>query len=189
MIATLLLAAGASRRMGGRDKLLEDIDGEPILARQTQRALSVGPTYVTLPSKDHPRAQVVPLAAQIIAVTGEMSDSLRAGITALPASIRGVIVLPADMPDITEQDLRQIRDTAETTDAPIVRATTGDGHVGHPIYFSARLFDEFKSLTGDRGAFSLTQAHKDQTVFVTLEGDRARLDLDTPQDWAAFRTR
>ena len=60
MIATLLLAAGQSSRMGGRDKLLETVDGVPLLALLTARALRVGPTFVTLPSPAH-RLSLIPI--------------------------------------------------------------------------------------------------------------------------------
>lgn len=189
MIANLILAAGQSSRMGGPDKLLELVDGEPLLARQVARALSIGPTFVTLPSADHPRRGVLPHAAQVVAVRGQMSDSIKAGIAALPDDVMGVMILPADMPDITAEDIQAVHDTAHTTKAPLVRAATQDGLAGHPIYFAASLFPRFKDLTGDRGAFRLTAGLNAQTELVPLPRNRARLDLDTPDDWAAYRAR
>lgn len=175
--------------MGGPDKLLELVDGVPLLARQVARALSVGPTVVTLPSADHPRRVGLPQAAQVVAVTGQMSDSIKAGIAALADDVSGVMILPADMPDITENDIQAIHDVALKSAALLVRATTEDGRAGHPIYFSASQFPRFKSLTGDRGAFHLTTGLETQTELVPLQGNRARLDLDTPDDWAAYRAR
>ena len=189
MIATLLLAAGKSSRMAGADKLLEMVDDAPLLAVLAQRALSVGPTYVTLPSADHPRRAVLPQAAQVIPVDGQMSDSIKAGIAALPADARGVIILPADMPDITAEDIGKIHAAASTSNAAIIRATTADGLAGHPIYFAASQFPRFAELNGDRGAFYLTTGLEDQTILIPLAADRARLDLDTPQDWASYRAR
>jgi len=93
MIPILILAAGQSSRMGGRDKLLEHIGGTPILRLLTDRAQSVGPTFVTLPAQDHPRRDVLPPATQVVTIRGEMSDSIKAGITALPAAATGVIIL------------------------------------------------------------------------------------------------
>lgn len=175
--------------MGGKDKLLEPIDGAPILARQVARALTVAPTFVTVPSADHPRCRVLPKAAQVVAVSGQMSDSLKAGLAELPETCIGVVVLPADMPDVTAQDIQAIHMSARATDAPIVRAATHDGRAGHPIYFAANLFPRFNTLNGDRGAFRIISDCDDQIELVPLAGDRARLDLDTPEDWAAYRAR
>lgn len=172
--------------MGDRDKLLERVHGHAILAVLAKRALSVAPTFVTLPSLDHPRRAVLPDAAQLVIVDGQMSDSIQAGIAALPDDTRGVMILPADMPDITSSDMRLIQTAAQNTDAPIVRASTADGLAGHPIYFASCQFAKFSDLKGDHGAFSLTKGLERETVLIPLEGDRARLDLDTPEDWANY---
>jgi CTP:molybdopterin cytidylyltransferase MocA len=192
MIAILLLAAGQSARMQGRDKLLEKVGDQPVLALLASRALAVGPVYVTLPSPDHPRCAVLPAAANRVFVQDPhmgMSASLRAGIAGLPNDVSGVIILPADMPDITEQDLAAVRQRALDTDAAIIRAATPDGRFGHPTYFAASQFPRFADLTGDRGGAVLFKHMGQLTQTVTLDGDRAVLDLDTPEDWAAYRRR
>lgn len=192
MIATLLLAAGQSTRMRGRDKLLERVIDQPVLAVLAARALAVGPVLVVLPAPDHPRCAVLPDAAVRVFVNNAdlgMSVSLRAGIAALPDDVTGVIIQPADMPDISEQDLQAVKRRALETGAPIVRAITADGRFGHPIYFAASQFPRFANLRGDRGGAVLLKGMEDQTRTVTLQGDRAVLDLDTPEDWAAYRRR
>ncbi|MBT8410192.1 MAG: nucleotidyltransferase family protein [Octadecabacter sp.] len=192
MIATLLLAAGQSTRMQGCDKLLEQVGDQPVLALLASRALAVGPVYVTLPSPDHPRCAVLPLAAKRVIVheaQSGMSASLRAGIAALPDDVSGVIILPADMPDITQLDLAAVKQRALDTNAPIIRAATPDGRFGHPTYFAASQFPRFAELTGDRGGAVLFKGMEQMTQTVTLQGDRAVLDLDTPEDWEAYRRR
>lgn len=175
--------------MGTRDKLRELVDDVPLLRLLTNRALKSGPTYVTLPSADHPRRADLPKEATVVVVSGQMSDSIKAGIAALPADAKGVLIIPADMPDITADDIRKILDVAQTSNASIIRASTEDGLAGHPIYFSADLFSRFAELDGDRGAFHLTNELKDETLLVPLQGQSARLDLDTPEDWERFRNR
>ena len=187
MLPTLLLAAGQSSRMLGGDKLMEQVEDEPLLSLLCKRALATGPVTVTLPDdRDHPRWAVVPDDVQTVPVTGQMSDSIRAGLSALPATATGVIILPADMPDITSDDLTAIR-SAVTPDAMIVRATTEDGKPGHPIYFTRAMFPAFDALEGDRGAFRVCTVYEDSTIFVPLKGQRARLDLDTPAEWESYR--
>lgn len=188
MIPTLILAAGKSSRMGGRDKLLEQVDGLPLLTRQAERALDAGPVIVTLPSADHPRAAVVPTGVTTVVVAGQMSDSIRAGIAAVPDDASGVVILPADMPDITAADIAAIK-AAASGNIAIVRAATDDGEPGHPIYFARKTFPDFKGLIGDRGAFRICENWLDDTKLIPLNGQRARLDLDTPEEWDRYRNR
>ena len=118
-----------------------------------------------------------------------MSGTLRAGVSRLPAC-PAFMVLLADLPDLTASDLQQVLTAHQNTpDALIWRGATADLRPGHPIIFDASLRPDFAQLSGDGGGESLVNPLKDRTVLVPLTGDRARLDLDTPQDWADWRAR
>lgn len=193
--ALILPAAGRSSRMRGADKLLEDVGGMPCLRAMALRGLSAGlSVIVTLPGADHPRAQALaetPVRRVLVPDAAEgMAASLRAAVAALPVGTDAALVLPPDMPDITSADLRALVRAAEADpEALIFQATTRDGAPGHPILFRNALFDAFHQLTGDTGARSILQAHKAARRLVALPGDRARLDLDTPEAWATWRQR
>lgn len=193
MIAILLLAAGSSSRMRGRDKLLEDVDSVPLLRRQAQRAMSTGhPVFVTLPVAPHARYETLgDLGVTPVPVADAdegMNASLRAGIDALPATAEAAFVMLADMPDITEFDIRKVLQAIDLkSDTRIWRAVTEAGKAGHPVVFHATLFPELCALTGDAGGKAVVDAYRDKTVFVTLPQDHAHTDLDTPEAWAAWR--
>lgn len=85
VVSAVLLAAGASSRMGGRDKLLECIDGEPLL-RRAARALLASRADETLavlrPEDDARRAALEGLDVKIVENPGAaegMASSIRAG--------------------------------------------------------------------------------------------------------------
>lgn len=187
-ISILLLAAGSSSRMQGQDKLLQEIDGEPLLSVMCRRAALTGlPCYVTVPSHSHPRvtatgtATVVPVAD---AAEG-MAASIRAGVKALPSDTEAVMILPADMPDLQSQDLAHIVSHFHDGDGPILRATSSDGRPGHPVLFPRRCFAALIQLSGDQGARALLKTVSVQDI--ALPGQRALTDLDTPEAWAAWR--
>ena len=69
----------------------------------------------------------------------------------------------------------------------IVRAVSVDGKPGHPVLFGRRFFEDLGALTGDRGAKVVVKEHPEFVVDVPLSGKRALVDLDTPEDWAAWR--
>lgn len=193
MIPILILAAGASSRMRGRDKLLEEVDGIALLRRQVLRAQATGaPVLVTLPDAPHRRYGVlagldlhtvpVPHAAE------GMNASLRAGLSALPKNAAGVMVVLADMPEITVDDLKTVLQAVDFKSENLIwRATTARAEPGHPIVFHRSLLPELMALHGDQGGSAVVKAHQNRTVFVPLPGAHARTDLDTPEAWAAWR--
>ncbi len=191
--AILVLAAGASRRMRGRDKLLEPLRGEPLLRATVRKARATGcPVLVALPHAGHPRAACLAgLGATVVPVPGAdegMAASLRAGVAALPPADR-VMVMLADMPDITTRDLAVLIAAArDGTDGTLVwRGAGADGRPGHPIVFHASLRPRFAALQGDTGGAPILAACRDAVRLVRLPGTHALCDLDTPEDWAAWR--
>jgi molybdenum cofactor cytidylyltransferase len=193
MIAVLILAAGASSRMQGRDKLLEQVDGMPLLRRQTLRACATGCcVLVALPPAPHPRYDALKgVRAKLVPVPDAaegMNASLRAGLAALPKGVQAVMVMLGDMPELTTEDLCTVRAAVDPgSDTLIWRAVTQSGAAGHPTVFHAQLLPELMRLTGDGGGRAVVQAHTDRTMHIPLPADHARTDLDTPADWAAWR--
>ncbi len=191
-VCILLVAAGASSRMAPRDKLTETIHGEPLLARSARIALETGaPVYVVVPPDRPQRIEslgTLPVTKVIAPDAAQgMSASLRAGLAALPAGTTGAMVLPADMPGFTADDLRLLLARFATDESRILRATAADGTPGHPAIFPADLFKTLQQVTGDEGGRSVLRANAARVKTVALPGNRALLDLDTPEDWAAFR--
>jgi molybdenum cofactor cytidylyltransferase len=192
-IAILIPAAGASSRMRGRDKLLEEVDGLPLLRRQALRARETGAhVAVTLPDHDHPRAAaLVGLPVQLIGVPDSdqgMSASIRRGVGHLPRNMRAVIILPADMPEIETTDIQRLISSFNATPfAMLQQATAADGTPGHPVVFPQDCFVALQTLTGDHGARDVLRANKNRLRLVGLEGRRALTDLDTPEAWQAWR--
>lgn len=192
-VAILLLAAGASSRMRGRDKLMEPVDGVPLILRQTQAALATGaPVFVTLPL-DRPdrNAALADLPVTLVDVpdAGDgMAASIRSGILALTGDLDGVMVVLADMPDLATDDFNALLDSFEAgPDSPILRGSTEKGQAGHPVLFPDRYFGELAALGGDSGARPVLNAHRGRVRLIPLPDRHALVDLDTPEAWDAWR--
>lgn len=192
MIPILILAAGQSSRMNGRDKLMEEVDGRPLLRRMAETALEVSETVlVTLPGLDHPRVRALDgLGVQLVPVPDAaegLSASLKRGVAHLPDCARFVVLL-ADLPDLTAEDIRIVLQAAEhDVESLIWRGATAEGKAGHPTVFDTHLIPAFDGLEGDTGAQPVIAAHADRLRLVPLPDGRARRDLDTPEQWEAFR--
>ena len=187
----LILAAGSSSRMRGADKLLEDVDGEPLLARSARVALATGcRVTVTLPP-DRPARLA---ALQGLAITPVMvpdaaqgmATSLITGLRALPTGA-AVLMLLADLPELTTEDLQACLAVWAKDPRAIPRGAAVDGTPGHPVGFPPDLRAELLALTGDTGARAVLARHADRLHLVRLPGTHATTDLDTPEEWATWR--
>lgn len=180
--------------MGGRDKLLEHVDGGPQLRRLTLAAAALGnKVYIALPSADHPRLSCIDdLDITVLVVPGAdegMGATMREAVAQLPPCTHFMIVL-GDLVEIGTQEMRTVLAAIKQhPDALILRGTTATGKTGHPIVFHASLRDRFATLSGDTGAQDLTRSFAAQTVFVPLSDNAARCDLDTPEEWANWRAK
>lgn len=186
----LLLAAGSSSRMRGGDKLLEDVGGEPMLARSARAAADTGLEVIALLRPDRPEREQalagIPVRRVMVPDAGDgMSASLRAGVAASPPDAP-VAVLLADMPEIGAADILRLVAAFEAAGGTrIVRAATADGRPGQPVIFPARLRDALLDLSGDTGGRDILR--QEDPLLVSLPDNRAVTDLDTPEDFAAWR--
>lgn len=190
-VTIILLAAGTSNRMNGRDKLLEEIAGMPLLRLSAIACLGAGcPVRVVLPRDAAARhAALKGLDVTVIAVDAAdpaQSLSLRAGLGGIASG--AVVVALADMPDITGSDIARLIAGWNGQPDAILRAASEDGRPGNPVLFGHGHFAALAALSGDKGARGLIASAGGGTL-LRLDGDRALVDLDTPEDWAVWRAR
>ena len=188
-IAALVLAAGQSRRMGSRHKLLERIDGIPLVRRAVNAALASRAASVTVVTGSRAEEIGALVAAPRVTLAHNpdyaegMASSLRRGIAALPADADAVLVLLADMPRIDAGHLdRLIEAYAERADqAPIV-VPTHAGRRGNPVLWPHRHFAEMTALAGDQGARALLDRHATEIQCVEMPDTAIFNDIDTRED-------
>jgi molybdenum cofactor cytidylyltransferase len=191
MIPVLILAAGKSSRMRGADKLMCDVHGAPLLRRQIERAIGIGPIYVALPSDNHPRLAALNGTDAISLIVPEasqgMGGTMRGAVANLPECDAFMIIL-GDLISLTNKDLSGVVNAISAhKDNLIWRGATPDGRAGHPIIFDASLRPAFANLHGDNGGESIVKSLAAQTYLHRFNDNRARHDLDTPEDWAAWQ--
>lgn len=189
-ITLLVLAAGASSRMRGADKLIEPVGGRPLLRHVVKAALGSGaPVFVTLNDRPARWAAISGLAVTAIAVTDAadgMGASLRAGVAAI-APDHAIMVLLADMPEIDTADIAAVLNAFRMAPMVLHRGCAADGTPGHPVVFPPWARDDLLCIGGDAGAKPVLKAHAQSIRLVPLPGTHAVTDLDTPEAWAAWR--
>ncbi|MFO7920213.1 MAG: nucleotidyltransferase family protein [Nioella sp.] len=186
-VTILLLAAGASARMRGRDKLLEEVNGNPLLRVMARRAAKAGPLRVTLPEGNADRAAAldgIDCTIASLPAGCSQSQSLSAGVAGLSGP---VLVMLADMPEVTAHDLHLMMALSRQAPTAILRAAGADGTPGNPVLLPADLLGALRKITGDKGAREVLKQHEARVHLVPLPGEHALIDLDTPEDWDDWR--
>lgn len=187
----LLLAAGQSSRMRGEDKLLKEIGGRPLLLASAQACLDslASRTLVAVSPGATGRMRLLEdLPVEIVEVPDAdkgISASIRAGVSRVSRDSAAVLIALADMPDIGAADMDRVLRGFRDQDT-IVRASTASGLPGHPALFPRKYFGALLGLEGDKGASGLLAKLADKVRLVTVSGNRARTDLDTPEDWEGY---
>jgi len=183
-----VLAAGASRRMGpGRNKMLLELEGEPLVRRAARRALTAGlsPVVVVLGHEaDRARAVLGDLPVDLALnpnFTGPTSTSLHAGLDRLGRDVDAAVVLLGDMVHVSEAALAELVSRARTSDAPLVVSRYGDV-TAPPLLFRRLLFGELRAWTGEGCGKAVVQAHQHEALYVD-RGPEMLEDVDTPEDF------
>jgi molybdenum cofactor cytidylyltransferase len=193
MVATIILAAGGSTRLGGEPKQLLTQHGKTLVRQITEAALSLeaGPVIVVLGgNKDRIRAELtdLPISTPVNANWQQgLASSIQTGLNQLSDDpVESFLVVLTDQPYVTAQLLQRLITTQHHTGRGIVACRYGPmGHLGVPALFDIRYQSEFRQLSGDTGARKLIQQYANDCSEVLFP--QAAIDLDTWQDVDAWR--
>jgi CTP:molybdopterin cytidylyltransferase MocA len=177
----VLLAAGASTRLG-RAKQLIEIDGEPLLRRVAHALLATSPLeLVVVLGHDAERMRDaiadLPLRCVVVDHASGMSASLRAGIADLDSRCAAALVALTDQPALDTAHLLALRDTWRSAPERAV-ASAYAGVIGVPALLPRTWFAEIDSLRGDIGARELLRTRD----VIAIEAPALARDIDRPAD-------
>ena len=192
MISAIVLAAGASSRMGQAKAALPlGQTGETVVARVIRTLIEGGVPGVVVVAGAHIdavrhampahewRARVVEHAGW---QQGQLS-SLLAGLQAIDDPLlEAAVVTLVDVPLVSPLTVAAVIAEWRRTRAPIVRPASGDRH-GHPVIFDRSVFADLRSANPNAGAKAVFAIHKDRIVNVEVNDPGAFEDIDTPGDY------
>lgn len=188
-IFAVIPAAGMSRRFG-RPKQSLPFRGTTFAASITQTLLAAGADGVMVVTRtdllgvldlpDDPRVHI----AINDDSDSEMIDSIRIGMIEIDAiaapAPRGILIVPVDMPAISQPTCRACIEAFVANPEKIVIACHGD-RTGHPIVFPFTMRAEVDQLEG--GLRTLPERHADRVLRVQTEEPAVLTDIDTPDDY------
>lgn len=188
-VAGIVLAAGASRRMGASiNKLLLEIDGEPMVRRIVRRAIdaALDPVIVVVGYQpDRIRESLDGLKctfAENPDYSGPTSGSLHAGLRALDTSISAAVVMLGDMVHVTTAMVRALRNGLGGHSRLAVSRYGVDEVLAPPLLFRRELWPELLAWSGEGCGKSVVMAHLDEAVMLDWPENALR-DIDTPADY------
>jgi molybdenum cofactor cytidylyltransferase len=185
MLAAVILSGGASERMGSPKALLP-FQGRPFLEHllEITRHPSVGVRRVVLGAQAEPITKEVLLAADEIVINkdweqGQLS-SIQAALRSLPAGTEGMLLCLVDHPLVTAGLVTELIERFQATHAPIVLPVY-EGRRGHPVIFSAAVYEELLKAPADKGARAVVWAHAAEVAEVLTDEEGCVLNLNDPE--------
>jgi len=196
-VSAIVLAAGASERLGSRNKLLLDYGGKPMVAHTVETVLATGvDDVVVVVGHEADRVRAVLSGYPVTFARNDrymegMTTSIHAGVLAARQDAVGYMICLADLPLIEasefEQLIRAFLRALESDERSIV-VPFHDGRRGNPVIFSAHYRASILAHEGLTGCRGLIKQNRDRVVEVEMKTDHVVVDIDTPAEWSGAQS-
>ncbi|WP_332900163.1 nucleotidyltransferase family protein [Haladaptatus sp. CMSO5] len=187
-VCGVLLAAGTSTRFGAKNKLLEPIDGVPLVRRSAATLVEAGLTpliavvghesvqvrdaldgldFEIIENESYPEGQATSVRAAAQVLTER--DTVDAAVFAL-----------GDMPYVSVATIRSLVSAYEAGEGTALAAAY-EGVRGNPVLFDRQHFQALGEVDGDTGGKAVFKG-ADQHSLVETDDPGVRIDIDTTCD-------
>ena len=193
-VAGIILAAGASRRMGSVNKLLASIAGKPLVRHAVESfvATSLSPIIAVVGyESDKVAGALEGLPVQLVFnpdhATGQGS-SVAVGVEALDNNVTDAMIGLGDMPLLPSALLDSLIHThiGREGHARNITIPAFEGQRGNPVLWGKTFFPELITLAGDRGGRQLLNDHKAAQHLIACDHSSVLRDVDTVDALAAI---
>jgi molybdenum cofactor cytidylyltransferase len=191
-VAAIILAAGASSRLGQPKQLLM-LNGQTLLARAELFAAAAGasPVITVLGAHSTKIASALPPqgAVRVFNERWEqgIASSIHTGLDTLESlapDIQGALIMTCDQPRLSVDHLRALLAAFESEAEHSIAASFYVSAPGVPAIFPRSVIPHLRTLSGDRGARALLANPPGPVVTVPFAG--GEIDIDVPADLASL---
>jgi CTP:molybdopterin cytidylyltransferase MocA len=197
-ITPLLLAAGASTRMG-RTKALLDFDGRTTLDLALAAVKGLGTPVVVLGAAREEILSRVALGSVQLAINDDwergQTSSLKAGLACLAPGASAFLFYPVDFPLVSAEEVSRVVDDffAEKDPSKELFIPSYGMQRGHPVLCRRGVADEFLGLSDEAPARTVINLRPQRVRYVLFDQAYVLMDMDTPEDYTrcleAYRAR
>ncbi|HEY4692585.1 MAG TPA: nucleotidyltransferase family protein [Bellilinea sp.] len=189
-VAAIVLAAGASRRMG-RSKMTLPFRGKTVLGTilTTLNQAEVDPLIVVIGgAKEKVEAALAELPMNVIRAYNpefehtEMLDSLKIGIEALPADVEAFLIVLGDQPQMQPGTVKAILAEYRTGGHELI-IPSYEMRRGHPWLVGKAFWPALTSLSGDQTMRDFLRLQQDRIHYLVVDTPSILQDMDTPEDY------
>lgn len=183
-VTGVILAAGASRRLGRPKQLLPYGSGvllDAVLA--TARASDFSQIVLTLGGAAADVRRLVDTSGCDVVENPDYStgcsSSIAAAIPAIHPETDVLVLLLADQPGVRTESIRLLLEGRGEREIAVCRYDDG---IGHPFAFARSIFPAFAGMHGDKAVWKLLEQRAADVAEVTIPG-LIPLDVDTQEDY------
>jgi len=188
--AAVVLAAGASSRMG-QPKALLDLNGKSFIDTILSNLDAVGcnPTIPVLGKAvglilEQSKAKDYPYIQNLNPEQGMLS-SLKMGLQKIPESCAGLLMCLVDHPLVEIVTYQRLLQAAFENPGKIIIPQIKKQH-GHPVYINRKYFPEIQTAPDGIGLDTIFHRYPDQIIYLDVEDTGILADIDTPKDFRNF---
>jgi molybdenum cofactor cytidylyltransferase len=186
-IVGVVLAAGASRRMGEANKLTISVDGTPMVARVVDSLRTSGVDEVLVVTGHAPEEIRSALGDRKVRMVHNadheegLGSSVRAGVSAIGDDVDGVLIALGDMPWVDSDVIQRLLDAFSPDGELSIYIPMFGRKRGNPVLWGSHHFSELCQLSGDVGGKALFHRHPEAICYVDVQSAAVNIDVDTPE--------
>lgn len=188
-VAAVVLAAGMSRR-AGQNKLLVEVDGEPLFMKAVHAAVrsKASPVFVVTGYQNEEMEEKLENIDVNIVYNPDfrsgIKTSINLGLKSVPSFCKGCLLIPADMPDIADSQINKMIDVfaADKSKRPKVLVASYKKTRSNPILWSSELYSRADIIPEDAELRSIMMDVADYTRMVDFKDADFTLDVTFPDD-------
>lgn len=187
-VSGVVLAGGASKRMGQKNKLLAEVDGKVLIRHVVEVAIESDAAEIVIVTgheADLVRRALSGLDVRFVHnphYPEGLSTSLRAGIGAVSEGLTGAVILLGDMPRVTAGIVNSLIGQFHAEKDAAICQPTYRGRAGNPVLWPRAFFPEILDIWGDNGARHLIERYSESVSRVEVSDAGIHFDIDTPGD-------
>jgi molybdenum cofactor cytidylyltransferase len=188
VISALILAAGASTRMG-QPKMALPWGKTTVLGHVIRVLKAVGVSDILVVTGAARRAvEGICRSEQVRNIFNpehgqdQMIVSLKVGLGGMNAATNAALIVLGDQPQIQESSVRLVLNKHAETMAPLV-VPSYDKHRGHPWLLGRQFWGEVLNAKPPETPRDFLNQHAADIVYVEVDSPTILQDLDTPDDY------